>query len=141
LLAGAGLMIRSLGKLTAIDLGLIPDRLLTLRLSVPTGAASQSESTFTQLMERIAATTGVQSIALADCTALSGGCSRALFDPATDTPGPPGKIRPEIGIHVASSGYLEAMKIPLIKGRWLADSDVRDRPRVAVVSRMWAQRF
>jgi len=44
----------------------------------------------------------------------------------------PGELRPEI--RTTAAHYLRAMRIPLVKGRWISEEDSPDRPRVVVLS-------
>jgi putative ABC transport system permease protein len=48
---------------------------------------------------------------------------------------------PEVGYRSATSGYLAVMQIPLLEGRWIADSDSASSARVAVVNKALADRF
>jgi putative ABC transport system permease protein len=48
---------------------------------------------------------------------------------------------PEVGYRVATPGYLAAMQIPLLQGRWIADSDTPESMKVVVVNQTLAQRF
>jgi hypothetical protein len=62
LLAGAGLMIRSLAKLLDVNLGFNPQNVITMRLSVPESSYSiaRTASFYRQLQERVKALPGVQ---------------------------------------------------------------------------------
>src|SRR5208337_214345 len=67
LLAGAGLMIRSLSKLWRVDPGFDPHHVLTFRLSLPPAAGSTpdaSRATWRRLQDQLAAVPGVQSASL-----------------------------------------------------------------------------
>ena len=48
---------------------------------------------------------------------------------------------PEVGYRSASPGYLAAMQIRLLQGRWIGDSDTATSMRVVVVNQALADRF
>jgi predicted permease len=74
LLAGAGLMIRSLDRLMGVDTGFNADNVLTMRLTVPPGQLSRDSlpGFYDELLTRIQALPGVTQAALADCPPLAG---------------------------------------------------------------------
>ncbi len=76
LLAGSGLMIRSLGKLLAIDPGFDAHNVLTLRVLVPEAGfvPAAMPSLYTELTRRLGALPGVTDVALSDCPPLNGFC-------------------------------------------------------------------
>src|SRR5437879_8006422 len=49
--------------------------------------------------------------------------------------------QPEVAVRLITPGYLEAMRIPLLRGRNLNDSDTADRPAVVLISQSMAKRF
>src|SRR5262249_34035395 len=73
-LAGAGLLLRSLIKLFAISPGYNPDNVLVAKLELPKTKydAERSEEFYRQLLERLKALADVQSVAMATSTPLSG---------------------------------------------------------------------
>ncbi len=136
LLIGAGLMVKSLTVLQSQDLGFQPDNLLTARLSLP---RSYNRERSTLLLQQILATSaaqpGVQSAALAYCLPIEGGCDitgmtlegRTLEQPYF------------VAVNMVSSGYFEALEIPLVVGRGFEDSDRNDSLRVAVIGETLAR--
>ena len=81
LLAGSGLMIRSLGNLLDVDPGFDGRDVLTLRLSVPPGrvAPDSMPGFYEQLQAEIAGVPGVERVALADCPPLNNGCNGTIM--------------------------------------------------------------
>src|SRR4029453_7207166 len=59
LLIAAGLVVRSFARLRAIDLGFTPDRVLTMNVA-PRSAAGPSNVWFDDLLQRVAASPGVE---------------------------------------------------------------------------------
>jgi putative ABC transport system permease protein len=56
-------------------------------------------------------------------------------------PAVPMADQPEVDVRLISAGYLRAMRVPLLRGRDLADSDVADRAPVVLISESMANRF
>jgi predicted permease len=49
--------------------------------------------------------------------------------------------QPEVDVRLISSGYLHTMRVPLLRGRDLADSDVAGRTPAMLISESMAERF
>lgn len=49
--------------------------------------------------------------------------------------------QPEVGVRIFTPGYLEAMRVPLLRGRMLNDGDVAGRQAVVVISQAMAKQF
>jgi predicted permease len=143
LLVGAGLMLRTLLQLSSVRPGFDPNNVLTAALPVPGTRFSTpaAESRFCdQLLEQLRATPGVLSAALIDSLPLDGGGSHQPIA-VEGQPIVPMADQPEIDVRVISPGYLNTMRIPLLRGRDLNDADVVDRPPVVLVSESVAKRF
>jgi putative ABC transport system permease protein len=141
LLVGAGLMIKSFGRLMATSTGVDPDNVLTVRINLPSSAPEPAAAAFFQELERrVAALPGVQSAGLGDCPPLSGGCSSTgieFRDRPAVTPG----TEPSVGIYWVSPSYFRALRIPLLEGRWFNDGDRLGGPKAVVVNETAARRF
>ena len=134
LLVGAGLLLKSFARLREAPLGFEPAGLLTMQVSrsvgkgqPPAGAAAY----FDQLRERVGALPGVKAVAYADGLPQLG---------ATVTiAGVDGRHRLEqyegqLAVrYITSPGYLEAMGIRLVRGRYFDERDTLSSPRVAVL--------
>lgn len=131
LLASAGLLVRTMQRIDAIDPGFRPDHLLTLRVPVPRSTdQGQAETYYRELLERLDALPGVQSVALASKQPLTGMPQPERFDI-------PGRSDAEADIRVVSPGYFMTLGIPILQGRAL---DPRDNHR-AVISESLARRY
>jgi hypothetical protein len=53
----------------------------------------------------------------------------------------PDDVPPDVGHRAASPGYFAALRIPVLDGRGLADSDTPESPKIAVVNHALASRF
>jgi putative ABC transport system permease protein len=136
LLAGAGLTLKSFERLIATRSGVDPDNVLTVRVNFPGEGARQF---FKQLDQRVTALPGVLSAGLTDCPALAGRCSSTIVGFPDIPPFSPNA--PVIGVHWVSPDYFRTMKIPLLHGRWFAESDRDDSPKVIVVNEAAARRY
>jgi putative ABC transport system permease protein len=141
LLVGAGLMIKSFGRLMATRTGVDPDNVFTVRINLPSSVPETAAATFFQEVEkRVAALPGVQSAGLGDCFPLAGGCSGTSIDFRDRPPVTPG-TEPGVGIYWVSPSYFRALRIPLLQGRWFSESDRPGGLKVVVINETAARRF
>jgi putative ABC transport system permease protein len=142
LLAGAGLLLRSLWNLQRVDPGFDPKGALTARLSVPRTRFTQPEqaaSFYERIHQALRTVPGIESAALVDSLPFAGGSTQPMQlegHPVVEM-----ADQPEVPVRVVSSDYFRAMRIRLVRGRAFAESDTRDRLRVAVISRAMAKKF
>jgi len=144
LLAGAGLLIRSLWNLRRVNPGLDPHNLLTMSLPVtthqlPTPAAHAEY--FENVLKRLRALPGVESAAAIDNMPLSG--EGGSIQPVQIEGRPVVQMadQPEVAVRLISSGFIHTMRIPLIAGREFNDSDTPGGRGVVLVSQAMAQQF
>jgi putative ABC transport system permease protein len=127
LLIGAGLTLRSLAHVQSIDPGLKVERLVTMELNAPSVRYRNGDSTFSfyrELVERLAATSGVDAAAISSALPLGGGgfyLGRSFL--AEGWPEPPGGRDTQGEWNVVGPGYFETVGMPLLRGR---DFDARD---------------
>jgi len=142
LLIIAGLFVRSLENVQHYDLGFDPSYVLNLTID-PHEAGydeAQTRNFFQTLLSRVRARAGVQSASLASSVPMGYYNDAASIEiPGYQTP--EGQRAPYAGYNEISSGYLETMRIPLIRGRDLHDSDDQNSPRVALISETMADRY
>jgi putative ABC transport system permease protein len=142
LLIGAGLMLRSLQRLQAVDPGFNSERLLTMWVSLPLQRYRRDQlAAFSQqLRERLQALPGAQSVALASDLPLSGSTSAGPIElegqPATSGSGEIRMYR-----HRVSPGFFSTLGIPLVKGRDFTAGDHAQAPGVVVISEAMARRY
>jgi putative ABC transport system permease protein len=141
LLVGAGLLLQSLARLTHVPVGFNPERLLTLRVSLPTskyGDPAAMRSFMTRLMPRLEATPGV--LHAAATMALPPTVTTMAPYVAGDQPMVPIGGRPVGQWCAITPGYFATMGIPLASGRVFSDGDTERSPLVVVISRELARR-
>lgn len=142
LLAGAGLMIRSLWNLRNTNPGFDPHYALTASLPIPRNkyaTPAQEISFWNQLLERVRALPGVESAGAIDDLPFNGGSHQPIM--IGGQPVVPMAEQPEVDVRAISTGYLRSMHIPLIRGRDFNDDDTADRPGVILISEAMARRF
>ena len=145
LLAGAGLMVRSLWLLTGVDPGFDPKNVLTLTVSFgyqqlpPDQQASQTAAFYRRVLERVRALPGVESAGLISGLPFRGGG----VQPFTIEGRPVDNLsqQPTAAVRSISPGYLRTMRIPLLKGRDVNEADTADRQHVVLISNGMAQKF
>ena len=141
LLLGAGLLMRSFLKMQSAELGFDPKGVLTMRLTLPqqkypTGAAMTAF--FEELTRRIQAMPGISQAAMVSQFPPNG-----FFSAQVEVEGAAGQgaTLPTAFTTVASRGYFEAMRIPLLRGRLFAESDRPGGPGVIVVNQSFVSRY
>jgi putative ABC transport system permease protein len=144
LLAGAGLMIRSVWNLRQVNPGFDPHNLLTMTLPVSaTRFAGPAEeiSFLDQVMARIRALPGVESAGAIDDLPLSGEGGSNQPIQIEGQPVVAMADQPEVSVRVISPATIRVLRIPLISGRELSDSDTAEAPGVVLISQALAKRF
>ena len=142
LLIGAGLMIRSLQRLQAVDPGFNVERLLTMRVSLPLQRYPRERiiAFSQQLRERLQALPGAQSVALASDLPLTGSTSAGPIELEGRHEAPAGgEFR--MYRHRVTPGFFSTLGIPLIKGRDFTVDDHAQAPGVAIISEAMARRY
>src|SRR5262249_31009079 len=124
LLAGSGLMIRSLENLLNVNAGFNPSGLLTLRLTMPRGVVARDSlpGFYDRLMQEIGALPGVTNVALADSPPLGGGSNTTRLTPP-QTPVAELSHMPVVGVHWVTPSWTQTMGVPLKRGRMFNATD------------------
>lgn len=142
LLAGAGLMIRSLWVLLGVDPGFDPTNVLTMEVSSSTKGLKDAIETlprFERVLDRVRAVPGVESAGLIDSLPMVGGS----FEPFT-IEGRPAALysqQPSVQVAIVSLDYFRTMRIPVLRGRDFNKFDVIGQPRVVLISESMARQF
>ena len=144
LVIGAGLMLRSFARLTAVDPGFSPEGLVSASVSLPAGtykAPAQIEAFYSTLVSRLQALPGV--------TAASAGSTVPLWnDPGVwdfeieGRPAPaPGQMAWNAKAVWVRPGYFETLGVPLVRGRYFIPQDDERAQLVAIVNEAMASKF
>jgi len=142
MLTGAGLLLRSLVKLQAMELGFSPDNALTMQLTIPPRRYNDTtaDEFFRQVLERVRHLPGVQSAALDGALPISGdesGWSIMLDGRVVKNISEAPYAKPE----QVTPGYFQTFGIPLVSGRAFTEADRRGAPPVAVINRAMAKKL
>jgi predicted permease len=144
LLVSAGLLIRALHAVQAIDPGFRPDGVLTLRTPLPTpqyAAVAPRDAFYSRVLSDVRALPGVTSAAY--ISFLPMGRMRGGIFPVSISGRPP-VIRAENEVaflRYVTPGFFATLGIPVKRGRDVAESDSQDRQLVAVVSESFVRRY
>ena len=142
LVIGAGLMLRSLWSLQAVDPGFDPHNVLTLSVEIGRNqftAPIQESQFFDAALLRIRKLPGVKSAGAVDNLPLTGGSNQPVA--VEGRPVVPMSEQPEVSVRVVTPGYFNAMRIPLLAGRDIQQSDTADSAAVVVISKAMAKQF
>ena len=145
LTVGAGLFVRSLNRLSAVNLGFSEDHILAADLPVPPTATVPSEAHrnmdfYENTLRELRALPGVQAAGATSFLPVSGQGSAIHFN----IQGRPPKTPTEYvttNYRVTSSGYFQALRIPLLEGRWIEGSDREGAAAVVVINQAMAKTF
>jgi predicted permease len=142
LLAGSGLMIRSLTKLLEIDPGFDGTNVLTASLALPGGAIKRDSLPvfYTQLLDRASALPGVTAASLGSSTPLVGGTSNTKIN-FLDRPAVEFSLMPYVSGVWATASWFDVLRVPLKSGRMFASTDRAGAPSVVLVSEAGARKF
>jgi putative ABC transport system permease protein len=137
LLVGAGLLMRSLLRLQAVETGFQASGVVTLKVQLPGG---YDQLSFNQrLLARAKALPGVVSAAVSNSTPLSSNAGGTLARTAGKTY-VPGQ-EPFVTLHSISGDYFKTLSIPLIRGRNFTDEDRTGAGKVVVLNLQAARQF
>ncbi|MBA3268895.1 MAG: ABC transporter permease [Acidobacteria bacterium] len=141
LLVTAGLLVRSLSRLTSSSTGADIDRVLAAAIGVPGARYTPAQRTdfFHTLTTRLASEPGVESAtATSYLPAGGGGFDLGRVFLAEGQPEPPSTSDVAAMWTVITSGYFRTLGIPLLRGRPFADRDRGDSAPVTIVSASFA---
>ena len=142
LLVSAGLLLRSFVRLLHVAPGFNPDRMVTMWMNFSSAAYSEkgrSTRLVNELLPRVAALPGVESVSISNDLPLTGD------DTTTGVVRVDGREmfqrghQPLMGVHAVNPGYFRAMGIPLVRGRELSPSDTAASHSVAVINQKLAE--
>jgi predicted permease len=139
LLVSAGLFVRTLANLNALDPGFNKKGLLLFAIEPPVKRypAPKNVEVLHQIEERIGSLSGVESVTLSReaLLAQSGSNSDFILDDQTKIPAAQG----EIAFNSVGQDFLQTMGIPILYGRTFDSKDTSTSTRVAVINRALAQ--
>jgi len=143
LVAGAALMMSTFRRLSVAYPGFRTDQVLTASVTLPQPDYPDDSAVvrfWDRLREAAAALPGVEAAELTTVLPMSWDEQRAQFYVEHERPQSLDDL-PASGLRRVSSGYLEALDVPLVSGRSFQSTDAQDAPGVAILSELAARRF
>jgi len=141
LLVGAGLLVRSLQKLSMVDAGFRQENVLLVSL-YPTLSGYEGArelALYANAQERVSAAPGVASATFSRFGMLSGG--RWIRVATHFASADKGEKEIKVNCNPVAPRFFETMGIPMVLGRDFTGADGQQAPRVAVVSESFARRY
>ncbi len=142
LAVGAGLLVQSMMRLAAVDLGFEAQGVLLFTVNPPHTKYRDEAARvalFEEIERRVASIPGVASAAVANEFPLRGG-GQSRVTLAGDAATGEDSVR-RAGFQAVSPGYFATLRIPLVRGRLLAAGDRAGAPPAAVVNETFVRRF
>jgi putative ABC transport system permease protein len=136
LLAGAGLLYRTVNNLLDVDTGMRAEGVLTMRVTMPQLRYPDDDRRRLfagELMEELRAVPGVSSVGIVGWLPLGGSKSRTSVL-REDVPPPPEGEEAGADIRVVGGDYFEAMGMRLLRGRVFDETDTESAPLRFVIN-------
>ncbi len=143
LLSGAGLLIRSLRQLSAIQPGFDLSHVTTMAIDLPQAKyadGARQTSFYAQLADRIRGTPGVSEVGAISLIPLVPQATATRFT-IVGRPEPKAGEWTSADIRIADPGYFAALRLRLVRGRTFTAADRGDAPPVVVINEKMARQF
>ncbi|HEY8184857.1 MAG TPA: ABC transporter permease [Pyrinomonadaceae bacterium] len=135
LLVCAGLLIRTVMILRNVDTGFNPKNILAMNIGLPAIKYPKPENQiafYKQVLDRLATLPGVRAVGTTSVLPLSDNFDGRGIG-VEDRPKPRGE-EITVDLYIASPGYLQAMEIPLVKGRAITAQDTQYSATVVLIN-------
>ncbi len=143
LLAGAGLLLRTLGKLNAVYPGFNSRNILSMNIGLPSltypFGSPKPVIFYRDLLDRVSSLPRVQSAAAVSILPLGGDFDTVGTEPEGRVYAPGEYPYPER--YVVTPAYFKTLQISTVRGQAFSEADTSDSPLVVVVSETAAQRW
>jgi predicted permease len=145
LLIGAGLTIRSLLKLWSVDPGFNARNVLTFGLALPPSVVHAKpdaiRAAFRDFDDKLAAVPGIEAVSQSwGALPLSGDDEQLFWLEGQPKPANKNDMNWAID-YIVEPGYLKALGIPLLRGRFFSAQDNEHTPLVVVVDEVFARKY
>ena len=141
LLAGAGLLSKSLYHLLHVELGFEPSHLATLRVAAPDASYGKDEQALAlerDVVDRISKLPGVESVALTKQVPVSfNGNTRWIRIVGHEYNGE----HNEVNEREVSANYFTTLRAKLLRGRYFTDAEDISKPKVVIINQTFAKRY
>jgi predicted permease len=142
LLVAAGILARTMLRLSSLDPGLDIHNVFTGRMALAPSTLKDPAATraaWDKILLAAHTVSGVEAITLVDTVPMREGSNRVGY---ATTPGvsPTDPAQPTVLANSVTPEYLKTMRIPLREGRFFTDDDRKGKPSVAVIDDVMAQK-
>ncbi len=137
LLAGAGLLLRTLVAVETFDRGYRATEVLTMYVDPLSDRYPTRESLiqfYDEVRREVAAVPGVAQVAWTSQLPLTAEDARDVSFEVAGAPAVDERHRPAADNHIVSHGYFEALDLPIVAGRGFTDRDTAGSPPVCLVN-------
>ena len=141
LVVGAGLFLRSLAKLRAIDPSLLTDRVIATQINLTLRGYDEERGQlfYARVLEGVRTIPGVQAVTLTSVLPVTAGGTRENLRAGATTPKV--DVPVEFDIVFVSPGYFATFGVPLVAGRDFTDADRGGVAPVAIVNESMKRTF
>ena len=143
LLVGSGLLARSFARMLSTDLGFNPEGVTTFRVTLPASelqGRGRDDAFDRQLVERLSKIPGVEAVGSVSHLPIATSPPGTAFI-IDGQPVQPGQLPPMIHYVFAKPGFFEAMRMPLLEGRYFDCRDDEPKRFDVIVNKIMADRF
>ena len=141
LLAGAGLLIRSFVAVEGVDPGFNPERVLIMKIELPSATVQSRNALYDAVLERVRTYSGIQAAGEVDALFELGGVGNLglrMID--GQVPEPKDQWTPLNWASIRGE-YFQAMGTTLLRGRHFTPQDGPRSPLVAIIDESMARRY
>ncbi|HEY6331000.1 MAG TPA: ABC transporter permease, partial [Blastocatellia bacterium] len=139
LLTGAGLLIRSLRNLLAIDPGFSGSSVLIVSVELKNKSPEARTQFYNSLQDRVHGLPGVNSVSTAQLVPLTGSFASIFIGVEGAAQGQGSQV--SVDYNVVGPGYHELAGIPILEGRGLTEQDADGSQPVVIVNQSFARAF
>jgi predicted permease len=143
LVVGAGLFVRTMMGLNAVDIGFNPNHLILFGIQPPAARYAGAKDVVrlhNQLKQRIEALPGVESVSLAQTAYIADNMDNSDFLPEGESfaqDSQQGKPDAEL-FNVVGANFFKTMEIPMVAGSSFGAQDTATSPKVAIINQALA---
>jgi putative ABC transport system permease protein len=141
-LVGAGLLIRTVGRLVGEKSGFRSERVMTASVQIPAArytTYNDVDRFYSQLLSALRERSDVMSVGMTNVLPLDNGWRVAFL-----VPGESASLADEqrmVQYHSVSEGYFQAIGVPVLRGRDFDERDTPDNPGVVIVNEAFVRRY
>ncbi len=141
LLTGAGLLTRTMLRLSEVDTGLSAEEVLTMQVPHGSGRSDvEAKALYDRMRLELGAIPGVSEVGIGSTMPLRS-TQFQLDIKAEGRPVAAGEPQPRAEYRTANPEYFRAAGIPLLRGREFATTDTKDAQRVVILNKTLAERL